>query len=380
MDRPVAQSGLSSFRFVLRNLLTRRKQSLLAILGIAVALGAGITSIGFSESVTRGLATGYLFNSIDLVVLQADKPNPVTSRLSTEALPKLEVLPGVERVLVLMVDFLTLNETQNILVYGMPADYPEVQKRVEGRPMPLGRNELLVGKGVAALGDLNPGDRIDLNLGSFTVAGLFDTGNFMENGIVYMRLDDLQRLTGTRDRVNFIMLDLADPMAASALAGIKQRVERIVPGSKVLTADEFIGEDESLRVMRGLSRIILVTSTLLAVLLVSTIMVLTVSERRRELAILRAIGWSPLRIGGLILTETLTLAAIGAVSGMLLGWLGMDAALRSLQPLGIYAESVVTLPLLALAALAMAAVAVLGAGIPVYQALRIRVSEAVKYE
>ncbi len=367
--------GLSMPTLILRSYQARPWQLLLAVLCITIALGAGITAIGFAESVKRGISAGSFFRTSDLLVLQADKASTMTSRLPVEAVDAIGELDGIRRVRLLLFDFLTLNEKQNVLVYGMPSEYPELQLRDGEGSRPLGRHELLVGKGVAALADMKEGETIDLNFGSFRVAGLLDTGSFLENGIIYMRLEDMQRLTGAAGHVSFVLVELGPNVAPHTVAG---SIESQVPGSRVLTNDEFVGEDQTLQVLHSMSRVVLITNVMLAALLAGAIMMLSVNERYHELAILRAIGWSSVRIAILIGLEVILLILIGGLLGSFLGWIGLGQALSSLRSMGVYIESAVTPPMVLMAAMAVAVTALVGAATPVWQVLRLDVWEALK--
>jgi putative ABC transport system permease protein len=372
-------NGLTLLRLITLNLWDRKVQTLITVIGVVVALGAGISAVGFSESVSRSISSSALPRDIEMLVLQADKPNPVTSRLDTHAAREVARLPGIISTHLLLVDFLTLNEGQIVIVYGMQHDEPELQQLVNGRSVPLERGEVLIGKAAAAVGNIAVGDRIDLNLGSFRVAGFFENKSFMESGIVYMRLDDLQRLTDAMSSANFFLINIDDRLDAKERESLRRAIEATVPEGRVLSTDEFFGEDKMLKLVDGLARTIFGTTTLLGALLVSTIMLLTVNERRREIAILRAIGWSPSRISSLLFLETGAVVLTGAIGGLAIGWMGLQFALKYIQQIGIYAEGAFTVTIVSLAALGAFGVTLLGTVPPVFHALKIRVAEAVKY-
>ena len=123
---------------------------------------------------------------------------------------------------------------------------------------------------------------------------------------------------------------------------------------------------------------ILVTNALLSVFIISTIMVLTVSEKSKELAILRAIGWSTVRVGMLVILETSLLSAAATALGGIVGWVGLKIALSHLRTMGIYSQSVLTLEHLLLLFGSAVVIATLGAVLPVYYTLNISVSEALR--
>lgn len=353
-------------------------RSLIAILSIAVALGAAMVMVGASQAIEATLESGYASRHVDLIVLQAGKSNPMTSRVRYGLAKDIAAIDGVARVQALLADSLMLGEDRGMLVYGWPADYPELRRPDPTGSVALEHGEVLVGRTAAELGGIAPGMEIDLNLGRFRVAGVFKGESFFESGVAYMRLDDLQRLIGARDLVTFLFLELRSGATDADRAAIKQGIETLDPGVRVLTAAQFLRDNQLTGAVRGLGRIILLTNVLLSVLIVSTIMVLTVSDRRTELAVLRAIGWSARRIAWLVTLETAVLAVGAALVGVVIGWFGLRAALAYLQTQGLHAESVLTLESILWLLLASAVVAVLGAVIPVHHTMRIRVTEALR--
>ncbi|NOY67309.1 MAG: ABC transporter permease [Gammaproteobacteria bacterium] len=381
MKQGTAQTGYSFIHFVRDGLLSRFLHTLLTMFGIAVALGSAVTLVGVVESVESSLSDGYALRKVDLVLLQANKADPMTSRLSITMLPKLEALQGVSHVQALLLDFLSLDNKQNILAYGWPENYDEIKKKAgNGKFVPLEKNEVLMGKAAASLGGFSIGDNIEINLGVFHIAGFFETESIFESGVIYMRLDDLQKIAGVNNQVTFFFIELKSSLTEKDKDGIQNTIKATFPGTQVLTSNEFIKTNNMTDALRGLSVITLITSTILAILIVSTIMVLSVTERYQELGILRAIGWSSYRVSGLIITESMIITILGSLMGVIFGWAGLELALVQLQSMGIYAESVVTWSLFIQAGLATVVIGLAGAAIPAYHAQKIRVMEALRHE
>jgi len=374
------QQGYSFFIFVLDNLVNNRIRTVLTIISVAIALGSAITLVGLIESVEATIADGYDARNVKLVVLQPNRADPMTSRLNINLLPMLKNITGVKGVQAILLDFLSLNNKQNILVYGWPENYPEIQKKTNEGSTPLKKGEVLIGNSAAALGGYHIGDKIDINLEIFTIAGLFDSESVFESGVIYMRLKDLQHLVGVKDMVTFYFIELPDSVSDEEVTLVKNRIMDNLPNTRVVTTGIFVQSNNTNIILSGLSKITLITSTLLAFLIVSTIMVLSVTEREQDLGILRAMGWSVSRVALLILTEASTMVVIGSLLGVLIGWIGVEIALLQIQSMGIYATSIVTPSLFAQTALATAAIGVLGASIPVYRVLNIKVMQALKKE
>src|SRR5579871_6404048 len=120
-----------------------------------------------------------------------------------------------------------------------------------------------------------------------------------------------------------------------------------------------------------------------ATLFTTTVLLMSVDDRSRELALLRAIGYTRARIGGLVLQEGLFLGALGLGLGLVVGTLGaygLNAFLDRLLPglpagfsfVSIDATVVAggSLEVLVIGVLASLAPAARAMGIPVAEELR----------
>ncbi len=373
---PVDCYGLSTL--IMDNIKRRPLRALVAVLSIAVALGGAMTMVGTSESIEGTLQKGYASRKVDLMVMQAGKSNPMTSRISEKLVHELERIEGIRSVQALLVDSLLLESDHSVFVYGWPSGYPETTYQKEKASVELEHGQLLIGHTASSLNHLIPGDRVELNFGKYEIVGFFEARNVFESGVLYMRLDDLQQLTSSHEKVTFIFVELEPGLKEPAKLQIIGDIEALTQALKVVTTEEFLNQNQLTAAVRGLGRVILLTNALLSILIISTIMVLTVSERRKELAILRAIGWSAFRVSLLVILETSVLSAIAAVLGGVVGWLGLEIALTHLQTMGIYARSILTVEHLLWLSASAVAIATLGAALPVYYTLNITVSEALR--
>jgi len=101
-----------------------------------------------------------------------------------------------------------------------------------------------------------------------------------------------------------------------------------------------------------------------------------VDSRRRELATLRAIGYSPLPILVSVLCESLLLAIPGAMLGVALGWLLFNGL--SASPFGYSFQLSVTPHLAVLGALWALAMGLMGGALPALRAARVPVTTALR--
>jgi putative ABC transport system permease protein len=189
---------------------------------------------------------------------------------------------------------------------------------------PRSATDVVLDAGLARAWSAAPGERLQ-------VAGAFGSGRFTVTGVaapapgrgasrspaVYFRDDVATELSGTGPRVGLIGLVLA-PGANEAAVTVRAR-ELVRPlGLRIVTGSKR-GEAESLEGLLGRADLLGGISLLAAfaafvgVFVVSSAFALSVQQRHRELALLRAIGGTPRQVRRMVAVEALAVAVVGAV-------------------------------------------------------------------
>ena len=151
------------------------------------------------------------------------------------------------------------------------------------------------------------------------------------------------------------------------------------PGAKVLDAGGFKrANGATFDAILDLITALLALAVLIALLGIVNTLALSVVERTRELALLRAIGMRRSQVGAMVAGEAVIIAVVGAVLGTGLG-VGLGSALAAALTAGQGGDPVVVLPGGQLALyIALAAVAgVLAAIAPARRAARLDVLTAI---
>lgn len=223
----------------------------------------------------------------------------------------------------------------------------------------------------------------------FRVEGIL-TQSFEDEGemSVTMHLSELQYIAGKseHDKVDMIIVDLYNPSDAKE---VKDWFEEDFEDKKkisVVTQDDIREEIARFTsIYRGFSEMVAGITIVVALLFISTVIMISVKERTGELSALRALGFSRYSIFKLVLVESVLICLIGFVIGMILGTFGAEI-------INIYAQSAATglpegfkiakvTPLLILkAAGSIILVGVFVGLIPAYWASRLNIIEALKSE
>lgn len=229
--------------------------------------------------------------------------------------------------------------------------------------------EVVVNRALAQRAGLAKGDALRLAATptdepvAFTVVGVFETphtGTGLYGGvqIALLHLSELQELTGedARDAGTRVAVRLDDAtrddpaQTARVVAALRAARE----GYEALTKeDELSAARERAAVSAGFYTAVAYVSLVVSALFVASVMVMEVQERRRDLGVLRAIGWSPASLFRVVAVEAMTFVGIGTVLGVTLGYFvsetlgeyfragyGLDVEFTSFTPTLAFASAV----------------------------------------
>jgi putative ABC transport system permease protein len=207
---------------------------------------------------------------------------------------------------------------------------------VAGRPlMPGDENVILLNNAIAAAHGIAVGDTVTMKLGGtrtdWTVVGLIlNINNFGREHIA--PFETLAKLTGQADQSSKIALAL-EPDAAQKAQEIASEIHASFKAKQINVLSTVIGEQEQKAVKAMFSSIVylmLVLAVMAGIIgsvgLASSISI-SVSERRRELSVMRAIGARSSTILGIVIIE-----------GMLVGVLSWLIALPFTIPLSRFSS------------------------------------------
>lgn len=217
------------------------------------------------------------------------------------------------------------------------------------------------------------------------VAGIFRSGLFeYDSTWIYLPLDTAAAFSGNLHAASVVSVQVNNIYDVKTIAaGVKQSL-----GSSYTTVDWQEANRPlftALALERRIGIVIIALIILIAALNITTTLILIVMERRRDIAILNAMGATTRSIMSVFVTEGAIVGALGAVAGVALGASAVVIANRyqliSL-PADVYSISVVPLNLnfrdLALAALVAFVLSIVATIYPARTAARIRPAEMLR--
>lgn len=179
-------------------------------------------------------------------------------------------------------------------------------------------NIALLGTEIATKNNLTTGSTFKAYDQDITVKGIFDGGNRFANGIVLVPIKTLQNLSGQKDQVNSVLVQVS---SIDKIENVQSKIKEIF-GDK---ADIVSSQDTSksavapLENIKSISLYSLLGSLVAGAIILFLTMVMIVRERRREIGVLKAIGASNFIVGVQFAIESLTLTIASSVVGVILG-------------------------------------------------------------
>jgi putative ABC transport system permease protein len=218
-------------------------------------------------------------------------------------------------------------------------------------------NEAIVGADVAQEFGIQPGDKLTLLGYPFRVSGVMPVSGTVDDSRVFAHLHTVQKLAKKGETVNVIEIMAC---CEDAAGGLIDELAATFPDAKVVTVTQVVQTQVAVnRLMTQLSYLFFAILLVVGVASIAGTMFSNVTERRREIGTLMALGATPNLVARLFLGKA---AAIGLAGGVV-GYLGGTALAVVMGPqiAGIVVEPV---PSLAAVSLLLAAAVALVASYP----------------
>ena len=153
------------------------------------------------------------------------------------------------------------------------------------------------------------------------VVGIFDTGNFMYDLGTYATLNTARIMAGIPEGKATQIVVKVD--SYKNVREVAEKLKEILPAADVVKAGDLLKEAE--KSMRTFERFLIITAVTAAVVggfSIFIVMFMSVTERRRDFGIMKAVGWADSDIMSLVLMESIIIALAGACFGFGLGSAG----------------------------------------------------------
>lgn len=337
-----------SIRYAFSELAFRRGRSLVTALSISLAVLASVVLTALSTSYANALQVPIETVGADVVVqTQGDippklqgivfpHPNALIPAGAVNQIRKIRGVISLTRA-VYMWD-LEPNRYESVLgIENTDAGLTRFGRLlVAGRPIAAESKGVLVDSDFANNNHLKVGDDIKVGDETFPVAGIVDaarTGTVVRAD-VYMPLAPAQALAAAAPEVRALYPFGRDDTNLVLVKANREQLEAVVHritsllGKKAVVSSELSMRQTLTGVLflsQSMGWIIAAIIGVFAAAFVWRATATSVAERRREMAILQAIGWSWRHIRGQVLIENFALAAIGTAAGLVVALIAVTA-------------------------------------------------------
>lgn len=304
------------------NIRQRPIRTLVSVAGVAL----GVTLVMLFTGLTRGMSNDLQRRASNLrAEIIFTRPGSMqltssTANLSTRYVELLKAIDGVEDALPVIVNVLQGNRGFGLeRIEGVdwePFARMNDIRLVAGRA-PQANDEVVIDETKARKNNLAVGSVLKL-IGDkpYRVVGIYSPESTAR---VKMSLRAMQEAFETGDKATYIMVKVRN---SSNKAEVARRIAEQLPGNKIqFTEDVFVSPEKSIPYLGVFLRVLVGLAAVVSGVVVMLAMYTTITERTREIGILKALGASRGYIIGLIEKEALLISAIGLVAGFFISFL-----------------------------------------------------------
>jgi lipoprotein-releasing system permease protein len=316
-----------------------------SLAGVCVGVAALIVILSVMNGLEGDLRQRLLALDADARVVPADTqsaaaaPDPEQWRLTARAVRGAPGVVGVAPYAQIQALAVRTPEMLPVELRGIdPQAEPSVTRLAgaitEGKLSDLtaGSDRVIIGEVIAEELGLARGDSLTLliptvaaggvptpKLRQFKVAGVFEVGlSDSDASLVFADIDDVRSLGPSAQADQGLRVRYRNALAAPALsAGVRARLPQ---GFQVIdwtqdNADYF----RAIRIEKTMMSLILLLIVAVAAFNIVAMLVMVVTDKRTDIAILRTFGASPRRVMGVFLTQGLVIGWLGVALGVALG-------------------------------------------------------------
>ncbi|SDL63529.1 lipoprotein-releasing system permease protein [Modicisalibacter muralis] len=311
--------------------------------------------------------------------------------------------------------FVAAGRNEGALVYGIQPEYERDVSIIDRHMQQGSLDTLKPGEWNLVLGGLlaqhlgvGVGDRVTLmipeasitpggvfpRLKRFTVSGIFRVGASLDASLAYANIEDMQTLTRMGDTVGGLRLELDDLFIASEET--QAIVQDLGYGYRGIDWTYTHGNlFQAIQMEKRMIGLLLMVIVAVAAFNIVSTLVMVVTDKHADIAILRTIGATPKSIMGIFIVQGLAIGVIGIVIGVILGivlaltisdiiaWFESVSGIQFLDP-GVYFISYLPSQLnwsdVGLIVTAAFGLSFLSTLYPAWRAARVQPAEVLRYE
>jgi len=301
---------------VTSNIRQRPIRTLVSVAGIALGVSLVMLFTGLARGMSNDLQRRATNVRAELIFMRpgAVQLTATTANLDTRYVERLKAIEGVEEALPVIRHFSQGNK--GIGIEQIDGVDWNAYAKMNGINMAAGQgpqnlNEVVIDETKARNNNYRVGDQFKpFGNQEYRIAGIYSP----ESGArVKMSLEAMQQALESPGKCTFIFVKLRNP---DQLQEVARRIDQELSGNTIQpTADVFTSFEKSIPYLGVFLRVLVGLAAVVSSLVVMLAMYTTITERTREIGILKAMGASRGYIVGIIEKEAILISVIGLVAG-----------------------------------------------------------------
>ncbi len=361
----------------------RRTASTAAALMIGVSLVVFVSIFASSVKLTVNQVIADYFPGDLTVISKLSQTNPIGATFPGAVVDEIAALPEVDLISRIKYDFASVEGKKQIIAAIEPASFNKV---ITIHPLDdsydkLGLNDVYVKDDVLEKLDKNIGDSIEFEFAKTGVKKITVTGTFKDTfDSPYMISEQtyFENYDNTQDLYAVANIDKSIDFQKG-----KEAVNKVLERYPIVQSqdkDELVAQTrQQIDQLLGLMGALLGFAVIIAVLGITNTLTLSVTERTREIGMLRAIGMTRAQVRKMIRAEAIIIAVFGAILGVITGAFFGWVIIRALRETGFTSFSIPTLQV-TVYLIVSAFAGVFAAIFPSYKASKMNILDAINYE
>ena len=310
----------------IRNLIRYKKRFFMTVIGIGGCMGLIVVGFGLQDSITAIAKNQFvnLFTYQASAVFNGDATEEKKAQVQSE----MEEYPGIQQILEMYCQSVELQSTKRSVdaVMEVPkdlthfGDFFDLRDRVSGKHYDFPTQGAAISEKTADLLGLKVGDTVQMKKGDQIVE--VEITEIVENYVrhfIYMTTDTYQTLFGEPAEYNQLLLRYEDT-SDSYEDGLGQTIMEHPEIAAISFTSDLISEiDNMLRSLNIVIVVLIVSAGLLAFVVLYNLNNINITERQRELATLKVLGFYDGEVASYVYRENMVLTVFGILAGVGIG-------------------------------------------------------------
>ena len=315
-----------SQKVTVRNLFRYKKRVLMTIIGIAGCTALILAGFGIKDSITDIVHNQFeRVNSYDISITVNTEED--TTKLLKELKSKEQIKDNVE--VNMQTGKLSANGVKKDVKISIPKEKNELYKVINlidkktGKNIELSETGIIITDKVAQLLNVNEGDNINL-IDNNDIEYEFRVDGIVENYVdhyVYMSKNMYEKQMKEHYETNMLLINTNNISEEDSENLAREIVDYKEVSGINLTSSLITMVEDMLSLLDYVVIILIVSAALLAFVVLYNLANVNISERKREIATLKVLGFYDKEVDNYINKESIILTILGIALGFVLGYL-----------------------------------------------------------